>query len=100
MGKGDRQKGGILEGSVEKDWWSRGSQDSGRQAGTGSSVVEFQPRCRIPYPFNKTNVKRGESIICPEVVICLKISMTMERFVGKEQLVAPSISMKDNNNIN
>lgn len=60
---------------------------------------KFQPHHPVPYLFIKTSVKCPESIICPEV-ICLKISMSMERFVGKEQLVASSISVKDNNDIN
>lgn len=73
-------------------WW--------RTERHSSSVGKFQLRCPIPFPFNKMSVKCPESIICPGVVICLKISMTTKRFLGKEQLVASSISMKDNNNIN
>lgn len=99
QGKRNRQRVAPL-GAVGGRMEEQRVPDGSRWIGTGSSITEFQRHCPLPYPFNKTSIKYRESIICPQIVICLKISMTMERFMGKEQLVFPSISMKDSNNIN
>lgn len=98
QGKRDRQRVAPLRPA---GWRMEGQRvpDCSRWVGTGSSITEFR-HCPLPYPFNTTSIKYRESIICPQIVICLKISMTMERFMGKEQLVFPSISVKDSNNIN